>query len=190
MRYLIVYAHPSPKSFNHAVKEAVEAKLKKEGKRYDVRDLYALRFNPVLSGADFTAFKQGAVPEDIRKEQEFIRNADTMIFIHPVWWFGMPAILKGYVDRVYSYGFAYKVENGALKGMLTGKKVIILNTTGGTEEDYRNRGFKDAMDKTIDIGTFKLCGLEIALHKFFHAVTAVSKEVRAAMLEEIDKIPL
>ncbi|HPN66801.1 MAG TPA: NAD(P)H-dependent oxidoreductase [Candidatus Omnitrophota bacterium] len=91
MRYLIVYAHPNPKSFNNAIKEKVEARLKREGAQYDVRDLYGLGFDPVLKGSDFVGFKQGKPPEEISREQEFIKNADTLIFIHPVWWFGQPA---------------------------------------------------------------------------------------------------
>ncbi len=190
MRYLIVYAHPNPKSFNHAIKEKVEARLKREGAQYDVRDLYGLGFDPVLKGSDFIGFKQGKLPDDISKEQGFIKNADTLIFIHPVWWFGQPAVLKGYIDRVFSFGFAYTADEKGLRGLLNGKKAVILNTTGGSEADYKDKGFKDALGKTMDIGTFGLCGIEVKLHKFFHAVPAVSNEAREKMLQEIDTLPL
>ena len=190
MRYLIVYAHPNPKSFNHAIKEKVEARLKREGAQYDVRDLYGLGFDPVLKGSDFIGFKQGKPPEDIRREQEFIKNADTLIFIHPVWWFGQPAVLKGYIDRVFSFGFAYTADEKGLRGLLNGKKAVILNTTGGSEADYKDKGFKDALGKTMDTGTFGVCGIEVKLHKFFHAVPAVSNEAREKMLQEIDTLPL
>jgi len=118
MNYLIVYAHPNPKSFNHAIKERVEAKLKKEKKKYSVRDLYAMKWNPVLGGADFEVMQGGKTPEDIKAEQNYIKEADVVIFIHPIWWFGMPAVLKGYVDRVFSYGFAYEVGKEGVKGIL------------------------------------------------------------------------
>ena len=190
MKYLIVYAHPNPKSFNHAIKEKVEARLKREGAQYDVRDLYELGFDPVLKGSDFAGFKQGKPSEDIKREQEFIKNADTLIFIHPVWWFGPPAVLKGYIDRVFSFGFAYTADEKGLRGLLNGKKAVILNTTGGSEADYKEKGFKDALGKTMDIGTFGLCGIEVRLHKFFHAVPAVSNDTREKMLQEIDTLPL
>jgi NAD(P)H dehydrogenase (quinone) len=188
MRYLIIYAHPNPKSFNHAIREKVEAKLKREGRQYDVRDLYELGFDPVLKGSDFAGFKQGKPPEDIKREQDFIKNADTLIFIHPIWWFGQPAILKGYIDRVLSFGFAYTAGEKGLAGLLNGKKAVILNTTGGAEEDYNKNGIKDAIGKTTDMGTFGVCGIEVKLHKFFHAVPAVSNDVRENMLQEIDSL--
>jgi NAD(P)H dehydrogenase (quinone) len=188
MKYLIVYVHPNPKSFNHAIKEKVEARLKKEGAQYDVRDLYELGFDPVLKGSDFMGFKQGKVPEDIKREQDLIKDADTLIFIHPIWWFGRPAILKGYIDRVFSFGFAYTADEKGLRGLLSGKKAVIINTTGGTEEDYIKNGFRDALGKTMDIGTFGLCGIEVKLHKFFHAVPAVSNEAREKMLQEVDSL--
>ncbi len=190
MKYLVIYAHPNPKSFNHAIKEKVEARLKREGAQYDVRDLYELGFDPVLKGSDFMGFKQGKPPEDIMREQDFIKNADTLIFIHPVWWFGQPAVLKGYIDRVFSFGFAYTSDEKGLRGLLNGKKAVILNTTGGSEADYKDNGFKDALGKTMDIGIFGLCGIKVILHKFFHAVPAVSNEAREEMLQDISTLPL
>ncbi len=188
MRYLIIYAHPNPKSFNHAIKEKIEAKLRSEGDEVETRDLYALGFDPVLKGDDFIAFKAGKAPEDIGKEQGYITGCETIIFIHPIWWFGQPAILKGYIDRVFSYGFAYVSEKGALKGLLAGKKAVIINTTGGTEDDYSNNGFRDALSRTMDIGIFNLCGIKVTLHKFFHAVPSVSNDERERMLKELDTI--
>ncbi|MFA5094784.1 MAG: NAD(P)H-dependent oxidoreductase [Candidatus Omnitrophota bacterium] len=188
MKYLIIYTHPNPKSFNHAIKEKIETKLKNEGNEVEIRDLYALGFDPVLKGADFVAFKAGKTPDDIKREQDHIKSSDTIIFIHPIWWFGQPATLKGYIDRVFSYGFAYISDKGILKGLLTDKKAVIINTTGGTEDDYRNNGYKDALAKTMDIGIFSLCGIKVILHKFFHAVPAVSNDEREKMLLELDSI--
>lgn len=190
MRYLIVYAHPNPKSFNHAIREIVEDKLRKDNGQFDVRDLYEIKFNPVLSGSDFVSFKQGQAPPDIKREQEYVKNADTLIFIYPIWWFGMPAILKGYIDRVFSYGFAYAADEKGLRGLLTDKKVIVFNTTGGSEEDYAQRGYKDALKKTTEIGTLQVCGMKVILHKYFHAVPSITNEARIKMLEDLKGIAL
>lgn len=185
MKYAIIYAHPNPKSFNHAIKVEVEANLKKAGRESVVRDLYALKFNPVLDAGDFIALSKGAPLPDVQAEQKIIREAETFIIIHPVWWFGMPAILKGYIDRVFSRGFAYDYNATGVMGLLKDKKVVIINTTGGTEETYLNFGFKDAVQKNIDTGTFGLCGMSVTLHKFFYGVPAVTDDVRKKMLEEI-----
>lgn len=185
MKYLIVYAHPNPKSFNHAIRKEVEGKLKKAGHEYVVRDLYEMNFNPNLSGNDFVSLMQGKTPDDIKKEQDHIRNADVIIFVHPIWWYSMPAILKGYIDRVFSHGFAYKFDENGLQGLLADKKVVILNTTGGPGEYYAESGFDDALQKTIEEGIFKLCGMKVFLHTYFYAVTSIDDAARKKMLEKI-----
>ncbi|NCB50195.1 MAG: flavodoxin family protein [Alphaproteobacteria bacterium] len=188
MKYLIIYAHPNPKSFNHAIKEEIVKKIKEEGHSFEIRDLYALGFDPVLKGTDFIGFKEGKIPSDIAQEQNYIKSADIIILIHPIWWFGMPAILKGYIDRVFSYGFAYEAGKDGIKGLLTEKKVFILNTTGGTEKQYIQYGFKDAISKIFQNGIFNFCGMEIILHQFFFAVPTVTDTDRKNILKQISTI--
>jgi len=186
MKYLIIYAHPNPKSFNHAIKEQVEAALKKKEKHYSVRDLYQLKWNPVLGGADLKVSEPKKIPADIQKEQQCIREADVLIVIHPIWWFGMPAVLKGYIDRVFSAGFAYEYGPEGIRGLLSGKKVVVINTTGGTEEDYLKFGFKDALIKVFKDGIYGFCAMKVLRHVFFFAVPSVANEARKKMLVEID----
>lgn len=188
MKYLIIYAHPNPKSFCHALKEEIQAQIKLQGGQYLLRDLYALGFAPVLSSADFVEFLQHKTPPDILKEQELIRDAGTLIFIYPVWWFGMPAILKGYIDRVFIRGFAYDTKGNLIIGLLKGKKVMVFNTTGGPGFAYFLFGYKSAIKTCIDIGTFKFCGMKVILHKFFHAVPVITDAARKKMLASIKNI--
>jgi len=185
MRYAILYAHPNPKSFNHAILERVEANLKRDRKEYVARDLYALSFKPALEGADFVAMGQGRPRPDVAEEQRHIANADRIIVIHPIWWFSMPAILKGYIDRVLSNDFAYKYTDEGPVGLLSGKSAVILNTTGGPQEAYEQGGFRDAISKAVDAGTFGFCGIKVEEHKFFYGVPGVTQEARVAMLDEI-----
>ena len=185
MDYLIVYAHPNPKSFNHAILEATQERLTHLGKTHNTRDLYAIGFEPVLSAQDFTAFGQHKTPPDIAQEQDHIKEAKTIIFIHPVWWFGMPAILKGYIDRVFSRGFAYDVNEKGLVGLLPDKRVFAINTTGGSEAVYHQAGFSQGLKSTIDIGTYALCGMKVEQHLFFYEVPTITKETREAMLAQI-----
>ena len=190
MKYLIIYAHPNPKSFNHAIKEIVEDKLEKDGKSFEVRQLYEIGFKPELGVNDIVALQQGQALIDVKREQDFIKNADILIFIHPIWWFNMPAVLKGYIDRVFSYGFAFAVNENGPYGLLTDKKIIILNTTGGAEENYEKNGYKEALKKTIEEGTFGFCGMKVILHKYFYAVPYVTDEIRLKMLAELRSISL
>lgn len=188
MKYLIVYAHPNSKSFCYAIKEKIASIIKEKYGECQIRDLYAMQFNPVLSADDFASFSRKELPGDIKKEQELIRSVETIIFIHPVWWFNMPAILKGYIDRVFTKGFAYDYVGKIPKGLLRDKKVMIFSTTGGMRLAYYFLGFKSAVKKSIDVGVFNFCGMKVVLHKFFYAVPVVSLKEREDMLSSIETI--
>ena len=97
MNHLIVVAHPNSDSFNHAIVQTTVHALKAKGHETVVRDLYTLQFEPVLSLEDFNSLRAGQIPDDIKAEQGFITSADVITFIYPIWWTGLPGILKGYV---------------------------------------------------------------------------------------------
>lgn len=130
MNTLIIYAHPTKESFNSSIKNQVIKVLDRKNHEIKIRDLYQLNFNPILTEDDFTSFSQNKVPEDVQAEQNAISWADHLVFIYPTWWIGMPAILKGYIDRVFTNGFAFRHTKDGSQGLLNGKKVIIIQTTG------------------------------------------------------------
>jgi NAD(P)H dehydrogenase (quinone) len=170
MKHLVVYAHPKPESFNHAILETTTTALIKNGHEVIVRDLYALNFQPVLKPEDTTAMRAGQTPQDIKTEQEYITQADVITFINPIWWTGLPAILKGYVDRVFAYGFAYSYGEAGINKMLTGKKGVIINTHGTPQEIYDEIGMTDGLKITSDIGIFDFVGMETVGHLFFGSI--------------------
>ena len=188
MKYLIIYAHPSPASFNHAILETVSGELSKHKKDFTVRDLYKLNFNPVLTEEDFAAIRNGKVKQDIMPEQDLIRAADTIILIFPIWWSSMPAMLKGYIDRVFTIKFAYDVTADGIAGLLQGKKVFLISTTGASKEDYDKVGAFEMMTSSIDMAIFQFCGMEVIGHKFFSAVPNISDQDRKQMLEDLKGI--
>lgn len=185
MKYLIVYAHPNPKSFNHAILETLSEELKKKKKEFKVRDLYKMGFNPVLSTKDLFEIQCGAVPQDIKKEQNHINKADTIIFIFPIWWSAMPAMLKGYIDRVFSLKFAYDITEDGVTGLIQGKKVFLVSTTGASKEDYEKMGAFKMMNMSMDMAIFQFSGLEVIEHKYFSSVPNVSDQDRKKMLKEL-----
>ena len=185
MKYLIVYAHPKPKSFNHAILETISEELKKKKKEFKVRDLYKIGFNPLLSTKDLSEIQNGAVPQDIKREQNYISKADTIIFVFPIWWSAMPAMLKGYIDRVFSFGFAYDETEDGITGLLKGKKVMIVNTTGASKEDYERMGGFKMMNMSMDMAIFQFIGMEVIGHKYFSSVPYVSQQDRKKMLKEL-----
>lgn len=181
MNYLIIYGHENPKSFNHALLEVLTGALG-ETHQLEVRDLHALHFNPVLTCADMEALEKGTPPADIQTEQDFVRWADVLIFLYPIWWSSMPALIKGYIDRVFSFGFAYTVDENGPRGLLTGKKVHIINTTGADEETNSEYGVFQSMHNLTDVGIFQFCGMEITGHNYFTAVPYVTDDERRVML--------
>jgi NAD(P)H dehydrogenase (quinone) len=187
MNHLVILCHPNPASFNRAIADSVEAVSGALGHDTRCRDLYGIAFNPILSRADLDSAVE-AVPQDVRQEQEFISWADMLTFVYPVWWAGMPALLKGYIDRVFCQGFAYRLCADKAQGLLEGKKVLIFNTTGLPSSLYTSQGMHQAMAMTTDTGIFELCGMEVLHHAFFGSMDQVSEEVRKSYLGEVVSI--
>ncbi len=187
MRNLIIYAHPNPKSFNHAILDTTVQSLQETGYEVMIRDLYAMKFDPVLKSSDFEALQSGKIQSEIRTEQDYIAGADVLTLIYPIWWTGLPALLKGYIDRVFSYGFAYKTGDDGPVGLLTGKKAFIINTHGTPTEIYDSSGMTEALRKTSDTGIFNFCGIEVLGHVFFGAVATVDDDIRHEMLNTLRK---
>jgi len=185
MKVLVVYSHPNPKSFNHAILETTLETLKAGDHEVRVRDLYAQGFDPVLKGSDFVALQAGALPADILAEQAEITWAEVMVFVYPVWWTGLPAMIKGYIERVYLHGFAYVYADGGIKALLKGKKALIINTTGTPTEMYDANGMSAAMRKTSDLGILGFCGFEMIGHLFFGGVPSVDDSTRKGYLEKV-----
>lgn len=188
MKHLVVYAHPNPESFCKGILDTVVQVSTDSGAEVRVRDLYQIGFDPILKGEDLMGYKRGSVPADIAEEQEHIRWADVITFVYPVWWAQFPAILKGYVDRVFSYGFAYEYVRGVLNGLLKGKKALLFCTIGMPGEEYEASGMNNSMKQTADESIFNFCGIYDVIHSIFGAVPYVPDEARQGYLKEVERI--
>ncbi|MFJ3054030.1 NAD(P)H-dependent oxidoreductase [Pseudomonas nitroreducens] len=173
MNVLIVYAHPEPRSLNGSLKDFAVRHLQDAGHAVQVSDLYAMNWKAPIDASDSLdrdpearfdpsldskrAYAAGRQSTDIAAEQEKLRWADTVILQFPLWWFSMPAILKGWFERVYAYGFAYGVgEHSDARwgdrygeGNLAGKRAMLLITTGGWESHYSPRGINGPIDDLL-----------------------------------------
>lgn len=109
----------------------------------------------------------GQVEPMVREEQKHIEWAEAITFIYPIWWTGMPAIMKGYIDRVMSYGFAYRYDQGVQKGLLSGKQAFVINTHGKSNAEYSAIGMDTALRLTSDKGIYTYCGFDLKNHLFF-----------------------
>jgi len=186
MKILIVYAHPNPQSFNHAILESFTKGLAEAGHTYEVVDLYAIKFNPCLSGEDIGMFMQGKVPDDVRDQQEKVSQANGLVFIHPVWWIGLPAMLKGWFDRVFSMGFAYGYDEktGDFQGLLKNQKALIINTAAANEEEAKTMGWADVPKKIEGDFMLKFTGIGNVQHVLFFNVIKTDDATRKKYLEK------
>jgi NAD(P)H dehydrogenase (quinone) len=155
MRHLIIVAHPKKKSFTHAIAEAYASTLVERGHQVECRDLYVLKFNPVLSARDLAAMARGRAARDVRAEQAALRRADVLTLIAPLWWSGFPAMLKGYVERVFVDPFL---------SALSGKRCVIVTTAGATIEELKSAGTLRALRIIHDDGMVAFCGMALVRH--------------------------
>ncbi len=186
MNWYILLAHPNPGSFNHAVCNDFVAGLKQAGVSYEVNDLYASRFNPLMAGDDFNQFEDGgALPADVLAEQAKVERADCLALIYPVWWNEAPAILKGWFDRILAKGWAYDITaEGEFKALLKLKKVVILNTADNPIELLEDIGLNAAARLTKADGTFTFCGVAEVDHRILGEVSA-DEDGRKRFLKEV-----
>ena len=187
-RHLIISSLHRGESFLSAGITGLIKKLNEGGAKVDLRDLYTLNFDPVLTINDFTALKSGNLTEEIKIEQKYISESDFIWVVFPIWWSGMPAILKGYIDRIFLSGFAYKMVNDKPVGLLTGKKVIILNSMGLSREEYQESGMYNAINLTIDKGIFKFAGMKVIDHLYFTSIMSADQGTRDKYLKEINNL--
>ena len=189
MNHLIIYAHPNPNSLSHAYLEVMKEQTRANGHNVIVRDLYQMNFKPVDYAADFEKSRRGEYPEEILTEQEFLQKADLISLIYPVWWGSMPAIMKGYFDRVFTRGFAfdYHPEKGLLK-LMKGKKALVINNMGDSRKHSDQSGMTDSILNFIRSGVFGFCGIETVDHMLFGNATTRDKIVRIEYIEQVRKL--
>ncbi|MGI5147245.1 NAD(P)H-dependent oxidoreductase [Plantactinospora sp. CA-294935] len=170
MKVFWISAHPEPRSLNGFLTAEGQRALRAEGHEVEVSDLYAMGWHPVVDAAGYAhdpaerfqvasaakhAYESGALSADIRAEQEKINRADTLVIQFPMWWFGMPAILKGWFDRVWHQGYAYGFRGpggewiGYGDGFLAGKRALAVVTMGGPSWFYGERGIHGAVDELL-----------------------------------------
>jgi NAD(P)H dehydrogenase (quinone) len=173
MKALLVFAHPDPRSLNGALRDVAVAELVAQGHQVKVSDLYAEGWKSEVDRADFPdladdqrlkpvaaskqAFRGNTLTPDVKTEIDKLLWADALILQFPLWWFAMPAILKGWVDRVFAYGFAYGVgEHSEARwgdrygeGTLAGKRAMLIVTAGGWEEHYSPRGVNGPIEDLL-----------------------------------------
>jgi NAD(P)H dehydrogenase (quinone) len=161
MKALVVFAHPEQRSFNGQLKDAILESLAQQGATVEVSDLYAMGFDPVESAVHFHerkrvdvfdvqteqrhAYEAGTSSPDVNREIGKLLNADLVVFQFPIWWFSMPAILKGWLDRVFVYGL-FTSRQRYDEGFFSGRRAIVSVTAGGPEPTFSHSGRNGDLD--------------------------------------------
>jgi NAD(P)H dehydrogenase (quinone) len=187
MHTLIILAHPNRQSFTGALADALARGLGAAGHAIELADLYReageWRFQP----EDFAQFHGAAMPADVLREQARVDRAEALAFVFPIWWWSFPAILKGWIERVFSDGWAYSFEPGLSRGRLQDRPTLLLGVAGSRESTYRKYGYGAAMQTQIDTGILGYCGLRDVTTRFFYDVEQ-SPELRARYLAEAETL--
>lgn len=185
MNILIIYAHPNQHSFNRAILETVDATLRERGHATRIHDLYHMQFDCVLDGEDLLRNWRGNLADDVQREQGAVRWAQGLVLIYPIWWFGPPAMLKGWIDRVFTRKFAFDIGAEGMQGLLTHQRALILNTLGGDEATYQQERWHELLVRPIAEGVLGACGVNKIVHRAFYQVPSISQAERQVMLDEV-----
>lgn len=201
MKILILIAHPEPQSFNAAMYQQAIKTLEENGHEVKTSDLYKMNFNPVSDRGNFKtvknkayfsqqaeerfAFENDGFEKNISSEQDKVLWCDLMIWQFPLWWFSVPAILKGWIDKVFAMGKFY--DNGRIydNALLKGKKALLSITTGGPENNYitTKYGSTHQILHPIQTGILEFVGFSVLPSEINFSIERINDDERKEILK-------
>jgi len=190
MAISIILAHPNPGSFNHAIAQTASDALRRLGHEVILHDLYGERFDPVLPGNEID--DDAPLPPDVERHCREIAAADGIVIVHPNWWGGPPAIMKGWIDRVLRPGVAYRFDEcdsgeGVPVGLLKARAAIVFNTSN-TPRERELAAFGDPLERTWRDCIFGLCGVPHFHRRMFETIITSTPEQRKQWLREVEEV--
>lgn len=172
MKHAIIVGHPEPRSFTASVGRVYAEAVEALGHTAVVRDLYALGFDPCLKASERPDMDEPTVAEDVRRERDAIGDCDVFVFVYPIWFGTPPAILKGYVERVFNLGFAFEgFKGGRSQPMLSGRRLISFTSSGATRAWLEESGVWVSLRAIFDDYIARVCGLQVIDHVHFPSVS-------------------
>lgn len=185
---VIVYSHPYDKSFNHAVLEQVQNNLQKRNVSYEVLDLYQIRFDPTYSKQELALFHQGKTNDPfVMPYLNKIKEADSIIFITPIWWNDLPAMMKGFIDKVMKEGpgLSHTVTKTGVKGLLTNIQHAYVLTTSTSPTIYFKLFCGNGIQRIFLNQTLKQLGIRHRQWLNFGSISNSSQRRRQTYLQKI-----
>lgn len=188
---LIVTAHPIETSLSHTLAQRIAGKLQEQGTQVEIADLHAEGFSPAMIRADLDLYHgdASALPDDVLREQQRVERADMLIFVFPFYWWSVPALLKGWFDRVLTVNWAYKVgEEGRIVGNLRDVPVRLVATAGSDIAGFDKHGYSAAIQSQIVEGVFGFCGLKNVTLDILYETDSASPQQVDDFLQSLNKI--
>ncbi len=189
MAILLVVAHPDPASFNHAIAAEALSTLRRNGHEVICHDLYAEHFDPLLPAGELA--REGRLDDLVERHCRELARAEGIVVVHPNWWGQPPAILVGWVDRVFRAGVAYRflegdAGEGVPVGLLAARAALVFNTSN-TPAERELAAFGDPLETLWRNCIFGLCGVNNFRRRTFGVVVTSSLEERQVWLKEVEK---
>lgn len=183
MKVSVIVAQNKVESFNHGIAELVCSTLYEMGHEVMFHDLYKENFNPVLAIGE-EKMPEEELPQDVRNYLAEIRKANGLVFVHPNWWGGPPAILRGWVDRVFRQGSVYNfTANGPVSYI--GDKIVQVFSTSNTPRDFELNFYKDPIENFWKVVVFGLLGSKSFERRNFEQIILSTPEDRKVWLDEV-----
>ena len=195
MKTLIVFNHPYGGSYCGAIMAAVERGLRKSGQPFRVINLDQDDFDPVMRSKDLLAFVGAgknnpdaldAVDDQVKEYKRHLEWAEHLVMIFPIWWMTMPAMMKGFIDKVIFPGIVYKMEDGEMISMLSKLRQVTVITTMNTPQDIYKEVFGNSIEGSLIKGTFNKIGIHDIRWISLNMVKQSGDEKRWLWLDEIE----
>jgi NAD(P)H dehydrogenase (quinone) len=185
MNVLVILGHQRPGSFCHAIAATAVEVLQAAGHAVVYHDLYAERFDPILTEAELG--KDAVLEPVVRRHIDELMAADGYVIVHPNWWAMPPAVLKGWIDRVVRQGVAYGFGPNGVIGNLAGRRAVVL-TTSNTPRDDELRLYGDPLENLWKTCVFGFCGVDDFLRRNFESIVMSTPQQRAGWLSDVRTI--
>jgi NAD(P)H dehydrogenase (quinone) len=189
MKHALIAGHPDEGSFTLSMMEAYKQSAEALGHKIIVRDLYRCGFDPILKSGEIPRPGGFAAAADVVAERALLKDAQVFAFFYPLWFNAPPAIVSGYIQRVFGMGFGYgPIRQGANRRLLLGRSMISFSSSGAPAEWLRTEGGWNALKTLFDEHVAEVCGLTVLDHRHYGRVLNATPASRIkAHLDDVKK---
>lgn len=186
MKHAIILAHPAASSLNASIARLYAEAVEKLGGEVITRNLYQLGFDPCLKAEEIPGPTLPKFGDDVQRERALLADVDVFVLVYPLWFNAPPAILKGYIDRVFGMGFGFEPRSGGNDPCLTGRRLISFTTSGAPEDWVRETGALGALLTLFDAHLCGTCGFTLVDHVHFGGVvTGFTSEAYQDVVDQV-----